>query len=90
MNIGRVSYELTRFAVLFELVGDDDRFVCAVSLDQLDPERGGMIDGDEGLQIFEARRDEIRGKATEQVAAARQAGVTHTPGKANEPIYIIL
>ena len=55
MKIGRRNYELQWLAILFEVVDDDEHYVCGIGLSDLDKERGGMIDGEEGLSIFDQR-----------------------------------
>jgi hypothetical protein len=90
MGIGRVSYELTRFAVLFEFIDDSDRYVCGVSLDQLDPNGVGQISGEQGLEYFDQQIDEIRERAALVVQDAKEAGLQHIPGQENEPLFIVL
>jgi hypothetical protein len=90
MEIGRVGYELTRLAVLFEVIEEGGRFVCGISLDQLDPNGVGHISGEEGLEFFNQNIDQIRERAAAVVSDAKDAGIQHIPGQLNEPLLITL
>ena len=87
MEIGRVGYELTRLAVLFEVIEEGGRFVCGISLD---PNGVGHISGEEGLEFFNQNIDQIRERAAAVVSDAKDAGIQHIPGQLNEPLLITL
>ena len=88
MEIVRRSYELQWQAILFEVVDENDRFVCGISLEALDPDRGGMISGEEGLQLFDDQAANILQSASLAVTNAKEAGVRHIACQRNEPIFV--
>lgn len=90
MDLGRRDYEIQWQAVLFEMIDGDDRFVCVISLEALDPERAGMIDGETGLKFFDEKADEIVAQAEIAVEQAKANGVRHVPCSRNEPIFVTL
>jgi len=59
LKIRRRSYELEWLAVLFEIADDDETYTCGITLEQLDPDRGNLTSGDQGLAKFDSLHDEI-------------------------------
>ena len=90
MEIKCRSYESKSQAVLFEVIDEGRTYVCGVTLKQLDPDKGGLIGGDEGLSVFDSRVDEILLQASVAVSHARTNGIEHTAGENNVPIFVQL
>ena len=89
MKIGRYTYEIEWLAVLFEVIDEEGRLVCGITLDQLS-DQGGLISGDEGLKIFTRRIQEIETIAAAAVENARKNGLVHTVGVKNDPLFLKL
>ena len=88
MELGRRSYEMQWLSVLFEVIDGEHRFVCGISLNALDPDKGGMISGEAGLELFDKQSDAILAQAESAIEQAKADGVRHVPCAKNDPIFI--
>ena len=90
MELGRRSYEMQWLSVLFEVIDGEERLVCGISLEELDPNQGGAISGDAGLELFDEKSEKIIAQAEIAVERAKANGVRHVTCAKNDPIFISL
>lgn len=90
MKLEHVECDLSCMTVLFIANDGQDRFVCSITPNQLDPENGRLRTGDQLVAIFRRRENEIEAAAKKALQDARQNGIKHKPGVKNEPLAIKL
>jgi len=89
MRILRRGWNIEYNAVLFEVEDGQDKYVCSITENRLDPENSHhQMDEKIANDIFDSKIKEIEAAAATVIADARARGIKHKPGQYNEPLPI--
>ena len=90
MKLEKPGYNLSSMSVLFIANDGNDKFVCNVTPEQLDPDNWFSLTETQMLDIFWNREQEILKAAGAIIGEARRQGVRHSPGVRNDPLPVTL